>query len=450
MPKGSERSAVSALCLVQFVDVLGVTVVVTVLPAMLRDVGAAPSAGSLVATGYAMFFGGLLMFGSRLGDRLGHRRTILASLVVFAIGAVAGATATNVLVLTASRCIQGAAAAAAVPSALRLLTTVTQPDGRARALAAWSASGAAAGGSGFVIGGLVTAVASWRVVFAGFVVVAGFLMVAVLRWVPPDGRGDATRSLNAWGSGLLTLSVMAVVTGSTVVVEPARKLIGIALLVGAAVLFTLFVAVDRRSRAPLLPRSLVGRSSVRRGAVGGFMNTASTSSVATLVTLYVQDTLGYSSLSAAATLLPFSVGVVAGSSLAAPAFRRMRAELVAATGLGLIAGGNALLLLEATSLIAVGGCMALAGFGIGMSAVATTSMGTDVPESDRAAASGIVNTTAQLGTAIGVAALLLLAAFTSGIPGHETPAPNLAWAAASAAAAIVAVALIALPPAPGQ
>lgn len=132
----------------QFVDVLGVTVVVTALPEMLKDVGAAPSAGTLVATGYAMFFGGLLMFGSRLGDRLGHRRTIMGSLVTFAAGAVAAAMATDVLVLTAARCLQGAAAAGAVPSALRPLTTVTRPEKRARALAAWSASGAAAGASG--------------------------------------------------------------------------------------------------------------------------------------------------------------------------------------------------------------------------------------------------------------------------------------------------------------
>ena len=128
---------VVSLCLVQFIDVLGVTVMVTALPAMLSDLHASPDAASLISTGYAMFFGGLLMFGARLGDRFGHRRIIFTGLAIFAVAAVAGATAPSVVVLTAARCLQGAAAAMSVPSALRLLTTITA-DGpqRERAIAA--------------------------------------------------------------------------------------------------------------------------------------------------------------------------------------------------------------------------------------------------------------------------------------------------------------------------
>jgi MFS family permease len=130
---------------VQFIDVLGVTVVVTALPSMLADLRASQSSGSLIATAYAMFFGGLLMLGARLGDRYGHRRTILLSLAVFAAGAVLAAVASSIVVLAAGRCLQGAAAATSVPSALRLLTTVTaEGQPRRRAIAAWSATGAAA------------------------------------------------------------------------------------------------------------------------------------------------------------------------------------------------------------------------------------------------------------------------------------------------------------------
>ena len=96
---------VASLRLVQFVDVMGVTVVITALPAMLAGLGATAPAGSLVAAGYAMFFGGLLMLGARLGDRFGHRRTILLSLVVFAVAAVVAATAASVAVLAAARCL---------------------------------------------------------------------------------------------------------------------------------------------------------------------------------------------------------------------------------------------------------------------------------------------------------------------------------------------------------
>ena len=118
---GARRSpslAVAALCLVQFIDVLGVTVVVTSLPSMLSSLHASQSDSTLVATGYAMFFGGLLMLGARLGDRYGHRRTILVSLAVLAAGGLVAATASSVVALAAGRCLQGAAAAASVPSAL--------------------------------------------------------------------------------------------------------------------------------------------------------------------------------------------------------------------------------------------------------------------------------------------------------------------------------------------
>src|ERR1700754_3643799 len=98
--------ALVVLCLVQFVDVLGVTVTVTALPAMLSGLDAPASAAALVATGYAMFFGGLLMLGSRLGDRFGHRRVLLAGIAAFGLMSVVGATATSVTVLVAARCGQ--------------------------------------------------------------------------------------------------------------------------------------------------------------------------------------------------------------------------------------------------------------------------------------------------------------------------------------------------------
>ena len=119
---GTVWLGVVSLCLVQFVDVLGVTVMVTGLPAMLADLHTSADAASLISTGYAMFFGGLLMLGARLGDRFGHRRIIFTGLAIFTVAAVVGATATSAVVLTAARCLQGGAAALSVPSALRRCT----------------------------------------------------------------------------------------------------------------------------------------------------------------------------------------------------------------------------------------------------------------------------------------------------------------------------------------
>ncbi len=271
---------------------------------------------------------------------------------MFGLGALLGALAQSLLVLTSARCIQGAASAAAVPSALRLLTSaVTGESARAKALAAWSAAGAAAGASGLVVGGTVTALASWRYVFWALLVVAAMLAPAVLRTVPADLAGSSRQSLNVAGSALLTLSVMAVVSGATIVSEPGRMWLGAGLLVAAVLLALTFVYADRRSSAPLLPRSLVRQPTLRRGSVGAFINTATTSSVATLATLYVQDTLGESPLATAAMLLPLSLLVIAGSGLAARVLPRVRPETLTAAGLALIALGFALLVVAGDQLV---------------------------------------------------------------------------------------------------
>jgi MFS family permease len=421
---------VAALCLVQFVDVLGVTVVVTALPAMLSDVGGTSADGALVATGYAMFFGGLLMFGARLGDRFGHRRTILASLGLFAVGSLLAAAATSVVALTAARCIQGAAAAAAVPSALKLLTSVADGDrARARAVAAWSAAGAAAGASGFVVGGVVSAVASWRAIFWGLLIMAAAQAVAIRVLVPRDAGSARRTPLNALGSVLLTAAVMLLVVGTTLLGKAGHRAAG-ALLVGAAVAVAAgFVAADRRATAPLLPVPLLRAPQVLRGSAGSFVNTATTSGVATLVTLYLQSTLGRTPLEAAATLLPLSASVIVGSIVAARLIVRTARERVTAAGLLLIGIGIAVPLLTPAVGLLVGTGLAVAGVGLGLAAVATTSLGTDVPEPLRATSSGVINTSAQLGTAIGTALVLLVAAATTGIPDASTGAPVIAWGA---------------------
>ena len=230
---------------------------------------------------------------------------------------------------------------------------------------------------------------------------------------------------------------MAVVGGATEVAEPRFRWLGTALLVAALVLGSVLRWLDRRSPAPLLPAPLLRQPPLRRGAAGSFLNTATTSSVATAVTLYVQDKLGHSPISAAATLLPFSFAVIGGSALSAPALRRLRPERVSATGLAAIALTDAVLPLVSTTVAAVAAVMVVAGVGLGLSSVAANSLGTDVLEADRATASGVINTAAQVGSAVGIATILLVADVTTGSP--TTATPTVAWAVAAAAAAVGAV-----------
>jgi MFS family permease len=426
---------VVGLCLIQFVDVLGVTVVVTALPAMLTDLGAPESAGALIATGYATFFGGLLMFGARLGDRYGHRRIIIVGLNLFAVAAVLGASAGSVVVLTAARCLQGAAAAVSVPCALRLLTTITGPGAqRRKAVAMWSAAGAAAGASGFVIGGVITKLAGWRVVFWAYVPLAVMLLAVVCAAVhddPDQSRRERAVSLALPSVVAFTAAVMLFVLSTTLLPQRGLAVLGAVLLGAAVVAAAMFVLIDQRAAAPLLPRPLLTQWPLRQGAVGSFLNTATTSSAITLTTLYLQDSRGRDPLQAGLLLLPFSVAVIGGSALAAPALARWPAQLVIAVGLTAIAGFDAALIVAAGSGWALPMCVAVGGAGIGLSSVAATGLATTVPTSMRGTASGVVNTAAQLGTAVGIAGLLLVAGVTGQAPAPGTPPPALAWALAA-------------------
>ena len=200
--------AVGALCLVQFVDVLGVAIVTIALPAILAGLDAPASTTPVLVTGYAMFFGGLLLLGARLGDRYGHRRVLLVGLAAFGAASALAGLAQHVLVVIVARC-RRAVRLRFLPAALRLLTAVT-PEGSARnrALATWSGAGAAAGATGLLLGGVLTDLAGWRSVFWINVPLAAVLIVAVWRTAPSTER-ESSGPLDGLGAGLLTAAVRA-------------------------------------------------------------------------------------------------------------------------------------------------------------------------------------------------------------------------------------------------
>ena len=434
------RLTVPVLCLVQFVDVLGVTSATTAIPAILAGVGAPGSAAALVATAYAMFFGGLLVLGARLGDRYGHRRVLLVGIIAFTVVSVVGATSTGVVQVVAARGLQGAAAAVSVPSALSLLLQAT-PDGARRrtALAAWSAAGAAAGAAGFVVGGLLAQTLSWRWVFWVNAPVGVLLAVGVLVAVAHVSTPRTHDPLDVPGALLLIAAVMGVVVGSSWVQEASSRWVGVLTVLGGIGLGLGFVLHQRRASAPLIPPSAFGSAHLRRGTVVSFVNTATTSSPAVLATLLLQDRLGVSPIGSGLLLISLSLAVIPGSVASRPLIARWSAARVAAIGLFGIALGNLLLVLTAgTRWGIVVGSLAL-GLGLGVASVAGTDLGTSVTTELTGSATGILNTGAQLGTALGVAAMVAVAS-SAGV-GPLSPTAS-AWLLTGVLAAGTAVAAL--------
>ncbi|WP_222193519.1 MFS transporter [Modestobacter italicus] len=426
----SPRIAVGTLCAVQFVDVLGTTIVISAAPAMLADLGAPPSAVSVVVPAYAVFFGALLMLGARLGDRFGHRRVLQAGLLLFATASLAAAAAPGLVVLVAARCTLGAAAALSVPTALRLLSAVTEEeDARRGALAAWSASGAAAGAAGLLLGGVLTDAVGWRSLFWVNLPLAAVLLVTVRRHVPTPAPRRAG-SLDVPGGLLLAVAVAALVLGASVLERPGRALTGGAALAVALAAAAWFARVERRATDPLVPAAALRHRALSTGAAASLANTAATSSAVTVATVWLQDTQGRSPTAAGLTLLPFSLLVVVGAASAKAVMRRRTPRTTAGLGLVVVAAGNALLLGAPSWPWLVPVAVAISGLGLGLSSVAATTEGTAVPEQLQGTAAGLLNTAAQLGTAVGVAAVLLLATASEGT-GVPLAGPPSGWAASA-------------------
>ncbi len=441
------------LCAAQFVDVLGVTELITALPRALAQLGASPAAAGPAVTAYAMCFGGLLMLGARLGGRLGHLVMLRLGLAAFAAGSMLAALAPAVAVLVAARCLQGVAAAVSVPAALSLLLHITRnPGARDRAMAAWSAAGGAAGATGFALGGAVTELAGWRTLFWLNVPLAAAVWIVLA--TTPELRGAEQRDseppsdprppLDLAGAALLTASAMSLVLGASLLPDAATRELGLALIGLAAAAAIGFRIVERRVRAPLFPPGTLRNANLRTGTIAAFLNTATTSSAIAIATLELQQQQHLNPGTAAIRLIPMSIGAVSGALLAGRLQASRPHRVVLGWGLLTIACANATLVatLAASWLLAIG--VALAGIGIGLASASATRIGTDVPRREHDTAAGTLNTAAQLGAAIGTAALLCLAESTTG---NSLPVSGaqLGWLAAAILALTGAAALGAHP-----
>lgn len=438
-PGRRDALALVVLALAQAMLVLDVTVVNVALPVMSAELGLPRDVAGWAVAAYAVPFGGLLLLGGRLADVVGTRRMLLAGLLVFTVASLAAGLAAGAAWLLIARALQGVGAALLSPAALATLLHRFDGAARHRALAVWGAVGGGGAAVGVLLGGLLTGGPGWRWIFLVNVPVGVLVAVAVVtlaiapRVAARRERLDVAGALLATaGIGSLVAALSATVTGD-VVLPVGLAALGVALLAA-------FVAVERRTPHPLVRLGLVRSRPVATGSVLMLVATGLLVGGLFMFSFELQAGAGWSPVATGLAFLPISIAIIAGAHTAGRLVGRLGprllgsiALLIAASGLGVVAAATTG---EWPEVVAIAG-MALAALGLGGAFVcaSTTALGT-VDHAEAGAASGLLNSFHELGSAAGVAGLGAIAAAGIG-------AGFAAAAGAAAVAAVLAVALIA-------
>src|SRR5215218_5945905 len=397
-PTSTDRPSagvVALLCTAQFVVVLDVTIVAVALPAIRSGLGFAIADLQWVLTAYTLVFAGFLVLAGRLADLHGGRRVFMGGLALFSVASLACGLSGSPAALVVARAVQGLGAAAIAPAALATIAA-TVPDGpaRRRALGWWTAAAAGGGAAGWVLGGVLTEQLGWPWVFLVNVPV-GAAAIALAPAIVPETRADgASRGLDARGAVAVTAALALLVLGLT---RAETDGLGSPLVLGGVAgglaLLAVFARIEARAPDPLLPGALLRAD----GLVGANLLAATLTATTT-----------------GALLPPVNLAVIAGSLTGGRVTEAIGARGAMAVGLGGIGAGIvwlAVVLAGDAPVLAVLPAFAAMGAGLGVASVASTAAGTAAAGRAReGVASGLLNTAAQVGTALGVAAVLSLAA----------------------------------------
>jgi EmrB/QacA subfamily drug resistance transporter len=457
-----DPNAVLALvAIAQFMVVLDATVVNVALPTIKQDVGFSEQSLSWVLNSYTLIFGGFLLLGGRLADRLGRRRLFMAGIALFAGASfVCGISQSEGMLLVARGC-QGLGGALVSPAALSIiLTTFAEGSDRNHALAVWGAIAGAGGAIGLLLGGLIVEVLTWRWVF--FInVPIGAIVLALAPRIIAESRSETETEggYDVEGAIAITLGTMALVftliKADSWGWSAARTLVGFAV---AAVLIVAFVMIERRHAEPLVPLRIFSNRSLAASDATMLVVAAALFGMFYFCTLYLQQVLGYSALKTGVAYLPLSLTIIGASTLASRFVDRFTPKPVLLTGLLVTTVGFVLL----TGVSGHGDygshvlpAMLVLGTGLGLSFVPITIAATNgVAARDSGLASGLLNTTQQVGGSLGLAILSSVSTsrFTSALhAGSSVPAAlTHGFKGAFAVAAVlcgigVAVALLLLP-----
>jgi EmrB/QacA subfamily drug resistance transporter len=403
-------------CLAQFMVVLDATVVNVALPSIQKGLHFSAANLAWVVNAYTLIFGGFLMLGGRAADLLGRKRLFAAGVALFSLASLLNGLAQTSAMLVVGRGLQGLGGALLSPAALSIInTTFTETSERTKALGVWSAIAAGGGAVGLLLGGVLTDLASWPWIFIVNVPVGAATLALTLRYVPESRADMQHRTFDLAGAttvtaGLVVL-VFAIVKAQTYGWGSAKT---IGLLAAGVALLALFVAIESRSKAPLMRLSIFRVRTLAVADVVLLLVASGMFGMFFFASLYVQEILGYSPLRAGLAFLPVTAGIVVGAGIAQQLIRRVGVRNVAVAGIVMAAAGMAVL-----TQLPVHGTYAgdlLPGLlpmsiGMGLTFVPITLLGTSgVSDNDAGLASGLFNTAQQVGGSLGLAILSTLAA----------------------------------------
>jgi EmrB/QacA subfamily drug resistance transporter len=408
--------ALALLCATQFMVILDVSIVNVALPSIERALHFSPSGLQWVASAYALTFGGFLLLGGRVADLLGRRRVFMIGLVVFAAASFACGLASSSGFLVGARMVQGLGAAIISPAALSILTT-TFAEGKERntALGVWGAIAGTGGAAGVLLGGILTDWVGWEWIF--FInVPIGLAVIALAPRLLQESRVESDeRRFDVAGAASVTLGLVVLVyalVGTTTHSWIAPRTLGLFAL--SAVLLIVFVAIELRVAEPVLPLSIFRLRTLAGANIVGFLLGSSIFSMFYFLSLYQQFVLGYSPLKTGIGYLAIAVTIIISAGVSQAIVTRVGVRPVLTLGMVLLTIG----LLWFTQIDAHGSYATdllpgylLAGVGLGFAFVpdAIAALEGVTPE-QAGIASGLINTSQQIGGALGVAILTTVAA----------------------------------------
>ncbi len=426
MDRRTRWFALYVLCLGTLMIVLDTTIVNVALPSIRGDLRFSQTSLAWVVNGYMLTFGGLLLLGGRLGDLYGYRRLFLLGITLFTLASVVCGLSGSQGMLVGARAIQGIGGAVASAVGLSLVMTLfTEPAERAKAMGITGFVASGGGAIGVLLGGVITDVLSWHWIFLVNLPVGIVVVALSRRLLPEDRRMQAGGRLDVGGAVTVTASLMlaveAIVNGNQAGWGSLRTL---GVLAVAALLFALFITIESRVRAPLMPLGLFKLRNVAGANAAGVLWAAGMFAWFFLSALYLQLVLGYTPLQVGLAFLPGNL-VMAAMSIGVSARLVMRFGIRPPLVVGLTVAASGLLLLArapvdgnfATDVLP---SMVLLGFGAGIAfnPILLAAM-SDVAPQDSGLASGLVNTSFMMGGGVGLAVLASVAASrTSSLVAH--------------------------------